>query len=161
MRLDALYRALARLAPLCAFFTLACATAGAQEPQHVKEQRHLKKVDFALYAAEATVRSLDLVSTHALLTAPCKCFYEADPIAPGGRDVVPQVAFHSGVSAAIIVGHRELVRHRHPRLARLLIVADIVSETWAVQNNFRLHENTPQLGNSPVAAGQTSKARVF
>ena len=153
MSFDLPYRPLARLTLLCVLAGLACGMAGAQEP------RRIKKVDLVLYAADSTIRSLDIVSTHALLASPCKCFYETDPMAPGSRDVLPQAAFHYGMTAAVIVGHRMLERHHHARLARLLIVADLVSETWAVQNNFRQEE--PRLRAGMVGAGRVASAGAF
>lgn len=106
--------------------------------------RAQRPVEFALDAADATIRALDAVSTHALLASPCRCFREDDPLAPHTAAFVPIAAFQAGIGAGTIEGSRRLAAHGHPRLGRLLLVADIAAETWAVQHNFRQHEPAPK-----------------
>lgn len=97
------------------------------------------RLDHALYAADMTIRALDFKTTRDFMRSPCRCFTEMDPIAPHTSAIGPQAAFQFGLSAAVILGSRELAKHHHPRWARALLIVDIVDESIAVGNNLQLH----------------------
>ena len=95
--------------------------------------------DKTLYAADLTIRTLDMISTHTLLNAPCRCWVEKDPIAPSGKALLPMAVFQYGMALGVIASSRLLERHHHSRLSKILLVVDITTESYAVQHNMRLH----------------------
>lgn len=117
-------------------------TLHAQElPQAPKP--HILTVDRALYAADLTLRVMDTTSTHALFNDPCACHYEIDPIAPGGKGWGHVSLFQAGMFLAVAGSAEVLRRHHHPRIARIVMLADIADEVWAVQNNMRISTPPP------------------
>jgi hypothetical protein len=100
-------------------------------------------VDQSLYASDITIRVLDASSTHKLLNAPCKCFAEADPVAPGGKGVLPILLFQAGMSGGTIAVSRFLEQHHHTYVGRVLVIIDVLSEVYVVQHN--MHMNEPPL----------------
>ena len=103
------------------------------------------KVDFSLAAADLTIRTLDIVSTHQLLASPCNCFHEDDPLSPGGKSVLPLALFQVGISAALIESSRLLEHRGHRRIGRLLLLVDITSESIAVSHNMTRSAPPPRL----------------
>lgn len=114
-------------------------TACAQLPDAPKPQPKPNWVDRTLISSEITLRILDAQSTHRFENNPCACFHEMDPIAPNAKEWAPTIAFQAAAGAAVIVGYKLLKRHGHPKLARALLIADIVDESIAVGNNYNLH----------------------
>ena len=122
---------------LAAVLALACClTAHAQVA--APKPAPMVKVDWALLVADATSRALDAASTRAMLTAPCHCNYE--------RVLPPAIADHAAalyawegaVVAAEYLAARSLRRHGHPRLARLVPLADALGMLPSVVHNYRL-----------------------
>lgn len=98
------------------------------------------KVDNALYATDFTIRTIDAISTSKLLNSPCKCFVEADPMAPGAKSPAVIFVYQAAFSLGTMTTSRMLEKHHHARLARLLVIADIISESYVAQHNMRMHE---------------------
>jgi hypothetical protein len=142
-------RKLKYLTPVLAVATLH----GQALPDHPKP----RTVDFALYAADVTVRSLDIASTHKLLADPCHCYKELDPVAPHTANPAILTAFQYGAAAGIIFGTRYFERHGHKRIARALLIADIVSESVAVGRNYSLSHPHPSLNVQSKPAGEPVK----
>jgi hypothetical protein len=113
--------------------------------------------DRYLLALDGTLRSLDMKTTHDLLSNPCHCFKEDDPIAPHDGNYAKQVLFQGGMTALITLGHYELAKHNHPKWARALVLADIASESYAVGHNMSLALPKP-LPAVPVVAPVTKGA---
>jgi hypothetical protein len=119
---------------------LFCALHCARSPFAVAETR----LDKGLYAADVGVRTLDATSTNRLLNSPCQCFAESDPMAPGAKSLLALVGYQYGFAFGTISASKILQTHHHPRLGRVLLAADILSEAYAVQHNMRL---TPPLAS--------------
>lgn len=109
------------------------------------------RVRFALEAADGLLRGLDGYTTHRLLSDPCGCHYEIDPIAPPTGNPAAQAAFQAGAGFLVVGGSRWLERRGHPKWARALLIADIVSEGIAVGNNLVQFGNKPPV-TSPVGS---------
>lgn len=112
--------------------------------------------DRHLFQADALLRLGDSITTHRTVFDGTGRFSEADPIAPGENHSVALVYIYQlSAHVAIIQGHNLLVRHHHAKLARALVVADVVMEAYTVGQNVR-HEMqaTPVSGTTafPVAA---------
>lgn len=91
-------------------------------------------LDWALLAADSSMRSLDVYSTHRMLERGNHELFLPSPI-----------AHHSAVLAAYGSGavlfdsflRRELLKHGHPRLGRLVVGIDAGQDGfWAVHNLF-------------------------
>jgi len=100
--------------------------------------RQPDRLNKVLWAVDMGLRTGDAITTHQFLTHPCKCFHEVDPIAPKSGGWGEQFAFQYGAGMAVGISSRWLERRGHRKLARTLLVVDIASEVWAVQNNLRL-----------------------
>lgn len=119
---------------------------GAAHAQAIPEAPHVSRIDFGLYAADATIRTMDFATTYSLMHDTCRCYHEADPLSPSGKSAPTLLAFQYGITAAVIFGSRELRRHNHNRLARVLLLADITSESIAVGRNLALPAPPRQAG---------------
>jgi hypothetical protein len=91
-----------------------------------------------LFSADATLRVMDANTTYNLLNDPCHCFQERDPIAPKGKGMVQISAFQASAGASVINLASFLKARGHRKLAYTVLLVDIGSEIWAVQNNMRL-----------------------
>lgn len=91
--------------------------------------------DDNLYRTDTLLRIGDSITTHLFLHNPCKCFYEVDPIAPSDGKWTSIFLFQATASSAIWSSHNLLIAHGHRRIARLVILADIISESYAVGHN--------------------------
>lgn len=81
----------------------------------------------------------DVITTYRLLNNPCRCFNEADPLAPKGGAIIPSITFQASAAAAVYFGSQFLRKHHHRKLAYALQAADIESESYAVfANNIPL-----------------------
>lgn len=107
-----------------------------------------------MFLTDSAIRVGDVITTYRLLNNPCRCFREADPIAPKGGALLPSVAFQASAGAAVFLGSQLLLRHHHPRFAYMLQAIDIESEMYAVfANNIPLLERSTGAATiSPVAA---------
>lgn len=93
---------------------------------------HLDHADWSLLAADASVRALDVYSTHQAISA------------GGHEDILPSfVANHAPAMAAYSAGcvagdyfaARYLVAHHHPKLAMFVIAIDASQDGfWAIRN---------------------------
>lgn len=135
-----------RVLMLVVVVTLATHAYAQATNQALPDAPHVSRIDFSLYAAEATVRTLDFATTYSRVNNPCGCYHESDPLAPSGHDAATSLAFHYGIAAAVIFGSRELRRHNHNRLASVLVLADITSESIAVGRNLALPAPPRQAG---------------
>lgn len=107
-----------------------------QEPLIRKPETFNTKFVIALFSADATVRALDGYTTVKLLNDPCRCYKESDPIAPKGGSIAAEAGFQAGALAAVYGGAWLLNRHGHHKLARTLLMLDVVSESYAVGRNY-------------------------
>lgn len=93
-----------------------------------------------LFQADALLRLGDAITTQRTVFDGTGRFHEMDPISPGeNHSALLAYGFQLGAHVAVIQGHNLLVRHHHAKLARALVVADIVMESYTVQMNVR-HE---------------------
>ncbi len=91
-----------------------------------------------LDAADLLLRSADIYTTHRNLTNPCRCFYEADPLAPSTSSLAAEAAFFYGSGLLVVAGDRAAQhspRRWLRRSGRLLLLADILSEAIAIAHN--------------------------
>jgi hypothetical protein len=104
----------------------------AQVPDAPKPQ--LDRTDWAILTADAGSRTLDVYSTRWML-------------AHGDREVMlpafiahhtPVMAAYSAGAVAIdYLGARLLTRHRHPKLAKVALLADFAQDApWAIHNLY-------------------------
>jgi hypothetical protein len=114
-------------------------------------------LDNSLYGADLAVRTLDAVSTNTLLHAPCKCFTEGDPMAPGAKSLAALSAYQYSFSFGTIALSKLLHARRHTVLSKVIIIADIVSESYVVQHNMRLQAPSPLF--SPLLQHSDIKVR--
>jgi len=94
------------------------------------------RLRFALESTDTLLRGLDAYTSHKLFSDPCHCYHEMNPIAPPTGHAAAQIAFQSGAGFLVMGGSRWLERRGHKRWARAVLIADIVSESIAVGNNF-------------------------
>lgn len=92
----------------------------------------------SLYATDGILRIGDAVTTYKILSDPCKCFKEADPLAPKSSSPVLGVLFQASALMAVTQAHNLLVAHGHKKFAHILILADLGSEAFAVAHNTDL-----------------------
>lgn len=95
----------------------------------------IQGIDQNLFRADALLRVGDVITTYDFLHDPCHCFYEANPIAPSGN-TSQIVVFQAGALMVIGVVHNYLINHHHPVLARLVLIGDVASESYAVGHNI-------------------------
>jgi hypothetical protein len=98
------------------------------------------KTNRVVYVSDFAIRTMDAISTGRLLNSPCRCFAEADPMAPGAKSSVVIFMYQAAFSLGTITTSRMLEKHHHARIARLLVIADIISESYIVQHNMRIKE---------------------
>ena len=104
-----------------------------------------ESVDLNLLRTDALLRVGDFVTTFEFLKNPCvvhastytlTCLYEADPLSkPFTFDHGKGIALFQAVA---YVGVAEVYKHlsqRHHRIARSILIADIISESLAVSHN--------------------------
>lgn len=92
-------------------------------------------LDENLYRFDSLLRVGDSVTTHMFLHDPCKCFVEVDPVAPNDGRWTSIMVFQTASSSAIWSSHNLLITHGHRRIARMVLLADIISESYAVGHN--------------------------
>lgn len=102
-------------------------------PQAPKPQpKHFDRTTWSLIAADASVRALDVYSTHQMLQRGYPELILPKAIA----DHTPAMAAYSG---ACVVGNvlaaRYLVKRGHPKMAKFLLSVDVAQDGyWAVHN---------------------------
>lgn len=96
------------------------------------------KLTIALFTADGLLRGLDAYSTHRLLSDPCRCFVERDPIAPHTSNWGAQIAFQGSMFVLVNGSAYLLNRHHHERWAKAILLIDIASEGVATTNNLHL-----------------------
>lgn len=120
--------------------------ASAQSPEETKifnqhfhrRYQPVDKLTVTLFTADCLLRGLDAYSTHRLLSDPCKCFGERDPIAPHTPNWGAQIGFQAGMFALVTGSAYMLNRHHHERWAKAVLFLDLASEGIAVGNNLHL-----------------------
>ena len=95
-------------------------------------------LDGYLSSLDMSLRTMDMKTTHDLLGNSCHCFHEVDPIAPHTANYAAQASFQYGMAAAVTFAGLELRKHNHPRWARVVMLADIADEGYAVGHNLSL-----------------------
>lgn len=94
--------------------------------------------DHRLFQADEIMRAQDGYTSAKLWSNPCHCFNELDPIAPGPNHAGWMTyAFQATAAVTVAQGYNVLYKHNHKKLARALLIADVISETVAVSNNYR------------------------
>lgn len=93
---------------------------------------HFSRTDWSLVAADASVRALDVYSTHLMLT---RGYHEM--ILPKAiADSTPRMAAYSGLCVVgnALVAHW-LVKHKRRRMADMYLAGDVAQDGfWAVRN---------------------------
>lgn len=97
-----------------------------------------------LYSIDGALRAADGYTTYKFLSDPCKCFHEADPLAPKSSNPVAIGLFQASALMAVTQGHNLLVAHGHKKLAHILLWADLGSEAFAVVHNSTLAPDSAQ-----------------
>lgn len=106
---------------------------------------HLDRTDWVLLAADAGSRALDTYSTHWALTQyemnshGVKVLANHEMFLPGFvANHTPVLAgVEAGMVAADFMTARYLVRHHHPRLAKVALMADFAQNApWAIHNLY-------------------------
>lgn len=111
----------------------------------------------SLYATDGILRIGDAVTTYKILSDPCKCFKEADPLAPKSSSPVLGVLFQASALMAITQAHNLLIVHGHKKLAHILLWADVASEAIAVGHNASLTPNSSRVAALPKGSPITYK----
>lgn len=111
----------------------------------------------ALYATDGALRMGDVITTYRLLSDPCRCFKEADPLAPKGSNPVASALFQASALMAVTQAHNLLVAHGHKKLAHILLWADVASEAIAVGHNAYLPPNSSRVATFPKGSPITYK----
>ncbi len=110
----------------------------------------LNRVDWALLAADAGARGLDVVSTKQMLSRGCQEQIMPDAIA---RNTPAMAVYSGGIVTLDWFVARELTRHHHHKLARAWIIADGGSTLGASIHNFTLGK--PVVHSCPGTAAPT------
>ncbi len=116
--------------------------------QSIPDRRSIFILTRSLYTTDLLLRSADLYTTHRNMANPCRCFVEADPLAPKTSSLPLEAAFLYGVGLAIIQADRLAQQSAKPwlrRTGRVLLVADLISESAAIA-----HNNTQRIAGQPV-----------
>jgi hypothetical protein len=105
-------------------------------PLSGQEQPKMKRIDWALLAADAGTRSLDVYSTRRMLDRGYQEQFLPDAIAQHNATM-------AAYSGAVVVGNyfisRRIARH-HPRLPRLYLLADVLQNGYFAVHNLTLPE---------------------
>src|ERR1700743_443530 len=112
---------------------------------------HRPWVDYGLTGIDTGLRIADTHTSYVLFNNPCRCFHEIDPIAPKGRGIKQIAGFQIAAGLAVNAGAELLRRKNHPKWARALLVADIVSESIAVGRNASFIPSTSTAPHVPPA----------
>jgi len=99
--------------------------------------RRVRRLDWALLASDAAVRTLDIVSTRRALTAPCRCNHEM--FLPGllANHTPALAAFEDGMLILNYEIANRMRRRGHLRRATAVIAVDVaVVAPWAIHNLF-------------------------
>lgn len=93
---------------------------------------HLDRIDWTLLASDAGARALDGYSTLNMLKK-----NNHEKFLPGFvvRHAPALAAFEGGMLTLNYFAARKLARHHHPKLAKLVIAADVIQVyPWAIHN---------------------------
>lgn len=106
----------------------------------------LDRADYLYLSADAAIRTLDLVGTRRDLGSGCGCTHEI--FLPSA--IADHTGRLAGLEAAMVAVDwftaRQLIRHRHYRLARVAMAADALQlAPWAMRNlTFNLKHSSHQ-----------------
>lgn len=110
--------------------------AAAQTPP--KPHAFNDKFNLALFSADLLVRSLDVQSTRANLSNPCKC-YKEDSLPMSIAGSTPKMLGYSIGMVGLNVGVAYLLhKTNHHRMERMMPMIDIGRETKYVANNYAI-----------------------
>ena len=101
-------------------------------PQAPQPQPKFGIADWSLIATDASVRALDVISTHRMLTQG-----DHELILPKfiANHTPVMAAYSSGCVASDYFWARTLTKHHHPKLARLVVAVDASQDAfWAIKN---------------------------
>ena len=116
--------------PILAILLLATPLAAQTLPEAPKPR--LDRIDWVLLANDAGARALDGYSTHRML---CNGNHERFLPAFVVTHIPTLVTFEGGMVALNYFAARTLVHRRHPKLAKLLIAADLIQVyPWGIHN---------------------------
>lgn len=103
----------------------------AQVPSEESKPR-LDRVDWALLASDAGARALDTYSTQKMLSDRNREEFLPETVA---NNTALLATFEGGMVTLNYFVARNLVRHHHRKLARFVVVADMVQVyPWAIHN---------------------------
>jgi len=109
-----------------------CTAACAQLPDAPKSR--LDRTDYALLAADASARMLDAYSTRQALSHGNREMFLPSAIASHDWTMY---AYSGSVVVANYYAAKFLIRHRHPRIAKMVLSIDIAQDApWAIHNLF-------------------------
>lgn len=95
---------------------------------------HLDRTQWALLTIDAGVRGLDVYSTRRMLQGPNHEMFLPDVIS---HHVPMMIAYSAGTVGMNYLAARELVKHHHPRLAKLVVMVDVGQDApWAIHNLY-------------------------
>ena len=107
--------------------------------EHKLFQQTDNMFDHRLFQADVILRSQDAYTSAKLWSNPCHCYNEIDPIAPGpNHPNWMTYAFQATATIGIAQGYNLLYKHNHKKIARAFLIADVISESVAVTNNWHL-----------------------
>lgn len=93
---------------------------------------HLHRIDWVLLASDAGARALDTYSTRWSLRNQNREMFLPGFIA---NHTAPLAAFEGGMVTLNYFAARRLIRHGHPKWARILMAADSIQVyPWAIRN---------------------------
>lgn len=99
----------------------------------------MDKTDKVMLAADASLRALDVFSTHWMLTAPCRCNHELNLPDAISHHTPVMAAYSAGYFAFNVLVSRELERHGHRKLAKIPYLIDFYEDRQAVTNMWLRH----------------------
>jgi hypothetical protein len=120
----------AHLAILALFSVFSTATTGQTIPDAPK--RHIDRTGWTLLSADASIRALDVYSTHQMLVNGNHEIFLPGFIADHTSTMA---AFSAGMVGVNWWAARSLERHHHPKIAHLVTMIDIAQDApWAIHN---------------------------
>jgi hypothetical protein len=119
-------------------FLLAAALTLPEAPK--PQPKHFDRTTWSLIAADASVRALDVYSTHQMIERGWK-----EQMLP--KSIAGHAPAMAACSAATTIGNvmtaRYLVRHGHPRLAKAILSVDVAQDGYWAAHNLTLRKLRP------------------
>lgn len=95
------------------------------------------KIDRALAVTDFSVRMNDAFATWENRPAHCLNCYESNLPQAMANSLPAMLAYGAAVSGSVFVASTELRKHHHPKLARLLPIADIAYDGFCGFGDYR------------------------